>query len=72
MNTQQIGFMNADGTVNATSSPAANANNLLVQMVMLNWMGANGTVGNFDAIFPMQGLGAMAARVPYLAFNQIT
>jgi hypothetical protein len=72
MNAQQIGFMNADGTVNAASSPAANANNLLVQMVMLNWMAANGTVGNFDAIFPMQGLGAMAARVPYVAFNQIT
>ncbi len=72
MSTQQIGFLNADGTVNATSSPAANANNLLVQTVILNWMAANGTVADFDAIFPMQGLGAAASRVPYTAFNQIT
>jgi hypothetical protein len=70
MNTQQIGYMNADGTVNAMSSPAANANNLLVQTVMLNWMAANGTVANFSQIFPMQGLGANTA--PYVAFNQIT
>jgi hypothetical protein len=72
MLTQQIGFLNADGTVNATSSPAANAPNLLVQTVILNWMAANGTLGNFDAIFPMQGLGAAMARAPYVAFNQIT
>jgi len=72
MNNQQIGYMNADGTVNAMSSPAANANNLLVQTVILNWMAANGTIGNFDAIFPMQGLGAAGARTPLVAFNQIT
>jgi hypothetical protein len=72
MNTQQIGFSNADGTVNATSSPAANANNLLVQTVILNWMAANGTVANFDTLFPMQGLGAAAGRTPLVAFNQIT
>jgi hypothetical protein len=72
MNNQQIGFMNADGTVNATSSPAANANNLLVQTVILNWMAANGTIANFDALFPMQGLGAAMGRTPLVAFNQIT
>ena len=72
MLTQQIGFLNSDGTVSATSSPAANANNLLVQTVILNWMAANGTLGNFDAIFPMQGLGPMTTRTPYVAFNQIT
>jgi hypothetical protein len=72
MNNNQIGFMNADGTVNAMSSPAANANNLLVQTVMLNWMAANGTLADFDAIFPMQGLGAAAGRTPLVAFNQIT
>jgi hypothetical protein len=72
MNNQQIGFMNADGTVNATSSPAANANNLLVQTVILNWMAANGTLANFDTLFPMQGLGAAAGRTAYVAFNQIT
>jgi len=68
----QIGFCNADGTVNATSSPAANANNLLVQTVMLNWMAANGTVADFANVFPTQGLGAVAARDALTAFTQIT
>lgn len=72
MNSNQIGYLNSDGTVNAMSSPAANANNLLVQTVILNWMAANGTIANFDAIFPMQGLGASSSRTPYVAFNQIT
>jgi hypothetical protein len=72
MNNQQIGFMNADGTVNATSSPAANANNLLVQTVILNWMAANGTLADFETLFPTQGLGSAMARVPYTAFTQIT
>jgi hypothetical protein len=70
MNAQQIGYMNADGTVNAMSSPAANANNLLVQTVILNWMAANGTVADFKTLFPAQGLGANTAM--YTAFNQIT
>jgi hypothetical protein len=69
---QQIGFFNSDGTVNATSSPAANANNLLVQTIMLNWMALNGTEGNWEAIFPMQGLGASTARAPLMAFTKIT
>ena len=68
----QIGFLNSDGTVNAMSSPVANANNLLVQAVMLNWMAANGTVADFATLFPMQGLGAPAARDAVTAFTQIT
>jgi hypothetical protein len=69
MASQQIGYMNTDGTVNAMSSPAANANNLLVQTVMLNWMAANGTVADFANIFTMQGLGAPAARDAVTAFG---
>jgi hypothetical protein len=74
----QIGFMNADGTVNAMSSPAANANNLLVQTVMLNWMALNGVEANFESVFPkltpptVQGLGAAAARDAITAFTKIT
>ncbi len=68
----QIGFMNSDGTVNATSSPAANANNLLVQLVILNWMAANGTQANFSTIFPMQGLGAASAQAALTSFTKIT
>jgi hypothetical protein len=72
MTSQQIGSMNADGTVNAMSSPAANANNLLVQTVMLNWMAANGTAADFATIFQTQGLGAPAARDAVTAFTKIT
>jgi len=68
----QIGFMNTDGTVNATSSPAANANNLLVQTVMLNWMALNGVEAQFATVFPTQGLGAQAARDALTAFTKIT
>ncbi len=68
----QIGSLNADGTVNATSSPGANAPNLVPQLVTLNWMALNGAAGNFASVFPMQGLGAAAAQASYTAFSQIT
>jgi hypothetical protein len=73
---QQIGFMNSDGSVNTTSSPAANAVNLLVQTVMLNYLALHGLEGNFDTIFQSkfnmpQGLGDPTAREAYIAFNKI-
>ena len=69
---QQIGFMNSDGSVNTTSSPAANAVNLLVQTVVLNYMALHGLEGNFDKVFPMQGLGSATARESYMAFSKIS
>jgi hypothetical protein len=69
---QQIGFLNTDGTVNATSSPAANANNLLCEVVALNWMALNGTAANFQAVFPTQGLGAAASQAALTSFTPIT
>jgi hypothetical protein len=68
----QIGSLNADGTVNATSSPGANAPNLVTQLVALNWMALNGIDANFGTVFPMQGLGAVAARTALTAFTKIT
>jgi hypothetical protein len=67
----QIGSLNADGTVNATSSPGANAPNLVTQLVALNWMALNGIDANFGTVFPMQGLGAVAARTALTAFTKI-
>jgi hypothetical protein len=67
----QIGSLNADGTVNATSSPGANAPNLVTQLVALNWMALNGIDANFATVFPMQGLGAVAARTALTAFTKI-
>lgn len=67
----QIGSLNSDGTVNATSSPGANAPNLVTQLVALNWMALNGIDANFATVFPMQGLGAVAARTALTAFTKI-
>ena len=43
----QIGYYTADGSVNTTSSPAANAVNLLVNTVILNYMALHGQQQNF-------------------------
>jgi hypothetical protein len=61
---QQVGSMSAGGSVVTTSSPAANAVNLLVETVLLNYMALHGEEGNFDqaAFFPRHGLGGSAAR----------
>jgi hypothetical protein len=72
----QIGYMNTDGTVNPTSSPAANANNLLVQTVMLNYMALNGTQAGFTNLFTTanlgaQGLGSAMAQAALTSFTQI-
>ena len=66
----QIGSLNTDGTVNATSSPGANAPNLVTQLVTLNWMALNGIDGNFGTVFPQQGLGAATGALT--AFTKIT
>ncbi|HUQ10111.1 MAG TPA: hypothetical protein VM146_07320 [Steroidobacteraceae bacterium] len=60
----QIGSMSSGGSVVTTSSPAANAVNLLVETVLLNYMALHGEEGNFDqpAFFPRHGLGGTAAR----------
>jgi hypothetical protein len=63
-NRRQIGSMSPGASVVTTSSPAANAVNLLVETVLLNYMALHGEEGNFDqpAFFPRHGLGGTAAR----------
>jgi hypothetical protein len=61
-NRLQIGSFSASGAVVTTSSPAANAVNLLVETVILNYMALHGEAGNFATLFPTHGLGASAAR----------
>jgi len=68
---QQIGYFSADGSVVSTSSPAANAVNQLVQVVILNYMGLMGTDGQFPTLFPMQSLGAGSALAGLTAFMRI-
>ena len=66
--------MNANGAVVTSSSPAANNVNLLVNMVMLNYMALNGQVtpgdlSAFTGAFPNHGLGNNLED--YIAFGRI-
>lgn len=47
----QIGSYRADGSIDTASHPGANAVNLLVQTVVLNYMALHGEVGKFAAAF---------------------
>jgi hypothetical protein len=67
----QIGGFDATGNIVTSSSPAANAVNLLVETVILNYMAANGLEGNFQTVFPNTGLStAQIANV--LALTKIS
>src|SRR5580692_3299341 len=65
----QIGSYTADGSVNTASSPAANAVNLLVNTVILNYMALHGQQGNFANVIANNGLGTNLD--PLIAFNPI-
>ncbi|HKJ54204.1 MAG TPA: hypothetical protein VKB27_22105, partial [Gammaproteobacteria bacterium] len=74
---RQIGRMNDGGSVVTSATPAANNVNLLVNMVMLNYMAANGqiTPGNttaFTDVFPNHGLGNQSSLNGFIAFDSIT
>jgi hypothetical protein len=71
----QIGSMNGDGTVNATSSIAANAVNLLAETVILNYMALHGQAGAFQGLTyatgQPSGLGAASTYDRLIAFGQL-
>jgi hypothetical protein len=52
----QIGSYTADGSVNMSSSPGANAVNLLAEMVVLNYMALHGREGQFQSLHWASGL----------------
>jgi len=54
----QIGYYNADGSVNTTSHPGANAVNQLVEVVILNYLALHGRSGDMQTLFPTNGLGS--------------
>ncbi len=55
---KQLGYYRADGSVETSSHPGANAVNLLVETVVLNYMALHGQTGQFAAAIPGNGLGA--------------
>jgi hypothetical protein len=67
----QIGYYSGDGSVVTSSHPGANAVNLLVELVVLNYMALHGEQGQFTNLFPTQGLGGNAQRDALTAFGQI-
>ncbi len=76
---RQIGRMSADASVVTAATPAANSVNLLVNLVMLNYMALNNpaaagfgdVVSWYKAVFPNHGLGSDAALASFIAFDQI-
>ncbi|MFT3907660.1 MAG: hypothetical protein QM718_15290 [Steroidobacteraceae bacterium] len=71
----QIGYFNADGNVNTSSSPAANAVNLLAETVVLNYLALHGRAGEFAALRWASGqgtsLGSGSALDALIAVPQI-
>ena len=68
---QQIGYMRSDASVETSATPAANAVNLLVETVLLNYMALHGEQGLFSTTFPTHGLGSVALRDSLTAFDPI-
>jgi hypothetical protein len=68
---QQIGHFRPDGSVETTSSPAANNVNLLVETVVLNYMALHGEQNLFGQRFPTNGLGNASLQDSLIAFNPI-
>ena len=68
---QQIGYMDAGGSVQRAATPAANNVNLLVNTVLLNYMALHGEQGNFGELFPNNGLGNAALQDSLTAFMPI-
>ena len=69
----QIGWFNADGSINTSSSPAANAVNQLAATVVLNYMALHGEQGNFANLFGSNwsGLGSSQVQDSLIAFTPI-
>ena len=68
---QQIGYYTADGSVDPTSSPAANSVMQIPEVMILNYLGLTGQAGQFSSLFPMQGLGSASAQAAMTAFSAI-
>jgi hypothetical protein len=68
---QQIGHMRPDGSVETTSSPAANNVNLLVETVVLNYLALHGEQGRISEVIPRHGLGSANLMDSLTAFEPI-
>jgi hypothetical protein len=68
---QQIGWFTPDGSVDSTSSPAANSVAQIPEVMLLNYMALRGLAGQFSTTFPQQGLGSSTQQQAMTAFGPI-
>ncbi|HEX5046684.1 MAG TPA: hypothetical protein VFX89_06145 [Gammaproteobacteria bacterium] len=68
---QQLGYFSADGNVSRAGTPGANNVNLLVEMVLLNYLALHGDQNQFATMFPRHGLGDSANLDRLTAFAPI-
>ena len=68
---QQIGYYRSSGDIETGSSPAANAVNLLVETVILNYLALHGDQAQFANLFPTHGLGNATLQDSLTAFEPI-
>ncbi|MEH6581558.1 MAG: hypothetical protein V7754_06445 [Halioglobus sp.] len=70
---QQIGWMRPDASVETSATPAASNVNLNVETIILNYMALHGEQNLFSNadFFPGQGLGSVASRDQYVAFQPL-
>jgi hypothetical protein len=68
---QQIGYMDAGGSVQGAATPAANNVNLLVNTLLLNYMALHGEQNQFGNVFLNHGLGNAASQDALTAFTPI-
>jgi hypothetical protein len=68
---QQIGYMDAGGSVARGATPAANNVNLLVNTLILNYMALHGEQGEFGNVFLNHGLGNSTLQDSLTAFTPI-
>ena len=70
---QQIGYMDAGGSVARAATPMANNVNQLVNSVVLNYMALHGEIGQFAGIYQQLGIGhGLGSDLDrWVAFNPI-
>ncbi len=73
MQHQQIGYMDAGGSVQRAATPMANNVNLLVNSVVLNYMALHGEEGNFAGLYQSLGIShGLGSNIDqYIAFQNI-
>jgi len=68
---EQLGFYNADGNIETSSSPFANSVVQLAELAVLNYLGLHGMEDQFGVVLDNPGLGTGAASAPFIAFDPI-